>query len=329
MILAISRFRIANEMQHEVEEAFVNRPHLVDTVPGFIGLEVFTNRADSSAVYLITRWTDVNSFHSWHYSPAHRISHQGIPKGLKLDPSQTELLFLQRIAEESASIGGTVLDWPEMLSHFIAGSQLVCYFVADRAGIIQVCSAGFASALQMAREEVTGASLFSFMTEHSRTAIMVLIESRAREPRSTTMLNFRSRSGRYFTLECQLDVQPAAFAVIGSVSKEVQTQPYMETLEDLNNRLAVEIRLKLYQEPLAPDILADVIAAWRSERLRRDRAPSPEPLTRHRACLSAVCARADRRRRACRVGPTCRPRGGNIRRCDPRLDGAHHRPIGE
>jgi hypothetical protein len=35
MILAISRFRIANEMQHEVEEAFVNRPHLVDTVPGF------------------------------------------------------------------------------------------------------------------------------------------------------------------------------------------------------------------------------------------------------------------------------------------------------
>ena len=242
MILAISRFRIANEMQHEVEEAFVNRPHLVDTVPGFIGLEVFTNRADSSAVYLITRWTDVNSFHSWHYSPAHRISHQGIPKGLKLDPSQTELLFLQRIAEESASIGGTVLDWPEMLSHFIAGSQLVCYFVADRAGIIQVCSAGFASALQMAREEVTGASLFSFMTEHSRTAIMVLIESRAREPRSTTMLNFRSRSGRYFTLECQLDVQPAAFAVIGSVSKEVQTQPYMQTLEDLNNRLAVEIR---------------------------------------------------------------------------------------
>lgn len=242
MILAISRFRIANEMQHEVEEAFLNRPHLVDTVPGFIGLEVFTNRADSSAVYLITRWTDVNSFHSWHSSPAHRISHQGIPKGLKLDPSQTELLFLQRIAEASASMGGTVLDWPEMLSHFIAGSQLVCYFVADRAGIIQVCSAGFASALQMAREEVTGASLFSFMTEHSRTAIMVLIESRAREPRSTTMLGFRSPSGRYFTLECQLDVQPAAFAVIGSVSKELQTQPYMETLEDLNNRLAVEIR---------------------------------------------------------------------------------------
>lgn len=236
MILAISRFRVVNEMQHEVEEAFVNRPHLVDTVPGFIGLEVFTNIVDSSAVYLITRWTDIDSFHTWHSSPAHRISHQGIPKGLKLDPSQTELLFLRRIGDE-----GAVLDWPEMLSHFIAASQSLCYIVADRAGTIQVCSAGFTSALQMACEEVTGSSLFSFMAEHSRTAITALIESGAREPRATTQLGFRSPSGRYFTLECQLDVQPAAFALIGSVSQE-QTQPYLETLEDLNNRLAMEIR---------------------------------------------------------------------------------------
>jgi heme-degrading monooxygenase HmoA len=241
MILAISRFRVVNEMQGQVEEAFINRPHLVDTIPGFIGLEEFRNMADSSAVYLITRWTDVDSFHSWHSGRAHRISHQSIPKGLKLDPSQTELLFLQRIADEGAPIGGAVLDWPEMLSHFIAASQSVCYIVADRAGTIQVCSAGFTSALHMPREEVTGASLFSFMTEHSRAAITALIESGAREPRSTTALAFRSPSGRYFTLECQLDVQPAAFAVIGSVSKE-QTQPYMETLEDLNNRLAAEIR---------------------------------------------------------------------------------------
>jgi heme-degrading monooxygenase HmoA len=241
MILAISRFRVVNEMQHAVEEAFINRPHLVDTVPGFIGLEVFANMVDSSAVYLITRWTDVHSFHSWHSGPAHRISHQSIPKGLKLDPSQTELLLLQRIADEGAPIGGAILDWPEMLSHFIAASQSVCYIVADCVGTIQVCSAGFTSALHMTREQVTGASLFSFMTEHSRVAIKALIESGAREPRSTTALGFRSPSGRYFTLECQLDVQPAAFAVIGSVSKE-QSQPYMETLEDLNNHLAVEIR---------------------------------------------------------------------------------------
>jgi hypothetical protein len=79
------------------------------------------------------------------------------------------------------------------------------------------------------------------MTEHSRAAITTLIESGTREPKSTTALGFRSPYGRYFTLECQLDVQPAAFAVIGSVHQE-QTQPYMETLEDLNNRLAVEIR---------------------------------------------------------------------------------------
>lgn len=36
--------------------------------------------------------------------------------------------------------------------------------------------------------------------------------------------------------------------------------------EPAQRRLAVEIRLKLYQEPLAPDILSDAIAAWDAER---------------------------------------------------------------
>jgi len=41
---------------------------------------------------------------------------------------------------------------------------------------------------------------------------------------------------------------------------------YDEADEPAQRRLAVEIRLKLYQEPLAPDILADAIAAWGAER---------------------------------------------------------------
>jgi pyruvate,water dikinase len=41
---------------------------------------------------------------------------------------------------------------------------------------------------------------------------------------------------------------------------------YDDADQPVQRRLAVEIRLKLYQEPLAPDLLADVIAAWSSER---------------------------------------------------------------
>src|SRR5213592_3364250 len=82
MIVALSRFRVANNLEQDVRDAFLRRPGLVDNVPGFIGLEVFTDMADPATFYLLTRWTDVESFHRWHSSPAHANSHAGIPKGL-------------------------------------------------------------------------------------------------------------------------------------------------------------------------------------------------------------------------------------------------------
>ena len=42
MLVVLSRFTIANDMLDEVRFAFINRPHLVDTAPGFLGLEVMT-----------------------------------------------------------------------------------------------------------------------------------------------------------------------------------------------------------------------------------------------------------------------------------------------
>src|SRR6202167_5676151 len=58
---------------------------------------------------------------------------------------------------------------------------------------------------------------------------------------------------------------------------------YPDAEEPTRRRLAVEIRLKLYQSDLAPDVLADVLAAWwaeekpaavRSSSLVEDRADS-------------------------------------------------------
>jgi len=42
-------------------------------------------------------------------------------------------------------------------------------------------------------------------------------------------------------MECRLDVQPDSFALVGC-ALDRRTDTYTETLEDLNNRLAVEIR---------------------------------------------------------------------------------------
>ena len=94
MIIAMSTFRVANGMAEQVAEAFRNRPRLVETAPGFLGMEVFTDTKDDAVFYLITRWTDADSFRAWHAGAAHRQSHEFIPKGLKLTPAYTRVVEL-------------------------------------------------------------------------------------------------------------------------------------------------------------------------------------------------------------------------------------------
>jgi heme-degrading monooxygenase HmoA len=94
MILALSRFKVANGLENSVARAFLNRPRLVEEAEGFLGLEVFTDRNDASVFYLSTRWATETAFRQWHSSEAHHASHQGIPKGLKLDAAFTQLVIL-------------------------------------------------------------------------------------------------------------------------------------------------------------------------------------------------------------------------------------------
>lgn len=99
MFLAISRFAVANSMEEEVREAFRMRPHHVDGVPGFIRMEV-ANPADSSKEFwLMTWWETEKDFHAWHHSHAYGESHSGIPKGLKLDPTRTAVMYFEVVAQ--------------------------------------------------------------------------------------------------------------------------------------------------------------------------------------------------------------------------------------
>lgn len=97
MILVISRFRVQNGLEGQVRAAFLARPHLVDSVAGFLGMETFTASTDPALFYLVTRWTDEASYQCWHRSEQHHRSHRGIPKGLKLDASFTQVVLLERI----------------------------------------------------------------------------------------------------------------------------------------------------------------------------------------------------------------------------------------
>jgi diguanylate cyclase (GGDEF)-like protein len=97
----ISRFKVRNGLEQDVREAFLNRPRMVENVPGFCALSVLTDATDPSIFLLLTRWTDAEAFHTWHRSDAHHHSHSFIPKGLKLDASFTQLTVGDNIEDPS------------------------------------------------------------------------------------------------------------------------------------------------------------------------------------------------------------------------------------
>ena len=86
-------------MSAEVRDAFVARPRLVDHVDGFIRMEVVSPIDAPDEFWLLTYWTDEASFRTWHHSHTYRDSHAGIPRGLKLDPTATEVRYFEQITD--------------------------------------------------------------------------------------------------------------------------------------------------------------------------------------------------------------------------------------
>lgn len=113
-------------MESDVRTAFLNRPHLADRAPGFLGMETFTGAADPTVLCLVTRWTDVQSIRTWHSSPAHKESHRGIPNGLKLDATYTQVTVLERIQDEQRPPEWTETaadSAPFLASHLATGTH--------------------------------------------------------------------------------------------------------------------------------------------------------------------------------------------------------------
>lgn len=98
LFVALSRFVVANGTTEEVKRAFVNRPHLVDSAPGFLRLEVLSPRENPDEIWLLTYWTEETHYRTWHRSHLYRESHKGIPKGLKLVPKSAQIRFFDLVA---------------------------------------------------------------------------------------------------------------------------------------------------------------------------------------------------------------------------------------
>ena len=96
--VALSRFVVANGMEGEVKRAFNERPHLVDSAPGYVRMDVISPLDRPAEVWLITYWRDEESFRVWHRSHEYRESHRGIPRGLKLVPGSAEVRHFEYVS---------------------------------------------------------------------------------------------------------------------------------------------------------------------------------------------------------------------------------------
>lgn len=237
-------------MEGEVRRAFAARPRLVEQAPGFLGLEVFTDEADAATFHLVTRWTDRASFEAWHGSEDHRLSHNFIPRGLKLDPAYTRVEVAQRLpaATPADAAAHEVADSARLLARHLETARALCLLVADGDGTIVGANDAACRRLGRTPDALRGTSLWSYMvaSDAERLADSARTRQGGDEP---ALLNFVGPDGAPFTLRTRVDVRPSALVLLGEPLVEDEQRLSAELIA-LNNELAVLVREHARQSQL-------------------------------------------------------------------------------
>ncbi|MEO8334338.1 MAG: antibiotic biosynthesis monooxygenase family protein [bacterium] len=242
MIMVESRFRVTGDMHAEVHHAFLHRPHLVDGVTGFLGMDVYTAAEDSAVFHLVTRWTDRNSYERWHRSDAHRDSHAFIPRGLKLEATFTRVTILDRI------------EVPSMALSLADSAAALGLWLADAATtyVVLIAEDGRFGTLNVALGDRLGVSpspgpvsLAPLLANDEADTIADRIAHLRDEGRRGTdewfLLNFVTLARSPFTLRCRLDVQPGYALLVGEDADAAEDRLRDELLR-ANNQLATLAR---------------------------------------------------------------------------------------
>lgn len=80
--VSVSHLRIPEDEAPVLIQAFRQRVHLVDSVPGFQRLEVWQG-SEPGEVLMVSWWSDRECFKAYMRSPEHRISHDRISPELR------------------------------------------------------------------------------------------------------------------------------------------------------------------------------------------------------------------------------------------------------
>jgi heme oxygenase (mycobilin-producing) len=240
MVVALSRFKVANGSGDDVRQAFRDRPRLVENASGFLGIEAFTDAGDASLFYLITRWTDADSFRQWHSGPDHKLAHRGIPKGLKLDASFTLIRTLDPIPGSDALCRSDgARDSASSIAEFLHRTAGVYWLKVRSDGLILGCNEAIGK--RIGRESLQGDLIWPLLTEPDAAALRHTLDGARSELSNPYRFNFIDCHRMPFTLECHIDVQPAWFELIGEPIQEDE-MGLQRQLMTLNNQLAVLLR---------------------------------------------------------------------------------------
>lgn len=239
MIVAISRFTVKNGMEAQVRAAFEGRPRAVESTPSFLGLEVFQQGA---RFVLLTRWVDEPSFRAWHASAAHHDTHAFLPRGLKIDPAQTELIVAERIdgSGSGGREGDLASDLVLPLSQMLREGTSVHVAILDEEGRVTRANAAFTASIGVADDGVAQApiTLAERLTKGSREALHAVAASDHPWP---VVLQILRPDGERSSLRAFVRRLPEGMAIVAEPPTD-DHQKLEEQLRASNAELAVLAR---------------------------------------------------------------------------------------
>lgn len=172
MIIAMSRFRVKNDREGDVREAFLDRPRFVHDQ----GLEVFQDQTDGAAFYLVTRWSD------------------------KLDSAFTELRILERVEGGGGQeVFDQLIEWRTLTRSHLASSGTTHGIVATSRGVILATTASMERLLGGERCRLHEHQLWEFLAPESANELRSRVEEGIRRPDlrfSMTFLSAACSGGR-------------------------------------------------------------------------------------------------------------------------------------
>jgi diguanylate cyclase (GGDEF)-like protein len=243
VVTVISRFRVRNGLEAEVRRAFLNRPRLVEKAAGFRDLDVLTDATDPSVFLLVTRWTDAESFRTWHRSEAHHQSHQLIPQGLKLDPSFTSLTVADSIEDPGGvqNLSDALEGQATAVSNWLLESDAVFALLLAADGTIRARNRASRRIFASDPAKNFGASIWDYLVCSDAQRLRERLSDAAASYDGCVLLNLAHGRQNPMTLEVGLVRCGDATLLLGAHEHRYDSGFQTEILE-LTNELSVMMR---------------------------------------------------------------------------------------